>query len=878
MASIFTSLLRLEKPGKGDYLNNWQQPYNTLVDLIEEAVAGSASITATSGTVTLSTNNGATDEARKQVIYVNGALTGNLTVLVPNSQKRYTVVNRTTGAFTTTVAPVGFPAGGITLAANRMGEVYADGSGAVIFISPPALPNGTIDPSTLPAASTTLAGVTRYATPAEISTGTSTTTTMTTADIKAGLAAAGGTPGANSIANSQLAQAPAGTLKGNLTGATANEADNTLAAVGTALAADSAAMTNLTAGLPVMGASGAAHAKGLVPDPGATAGTTKFLREDATWQAATPGTNSVTNAMLAQAPANTVKANLTGATANETDATMLQLGTALAADTTAITTLANGIPVMGASGAAHAKGLVPDPGATAGTTRFLREDGTWQTTAGGASQWTTNGSDIYYNAGNVGVGTTTPADKIEVAGGSLRVPGGSTTNGIKFGTAVTVKNETQALIRQQATNAADTASYHLTPATDSPTGSTISEVTIGATASQAFGGNYQRWSFTQLGTAYNNVAGIYGEFGGTRTPTEFIWNYGYESPPGTFTSTEPMRLMVGANLGAVGFSLNQAPRNAIQLTPINPTAAGTVDSHAIVMDAKAFDTSVHVNRWRVKVTATSNAGASRWDLLSKLDGAAEGTRLSVTDAGNVGVGTTSPVMKLHVAGISFSGSGIDYTAGIDPANNAIGNGSLLFGKTQNNSYPIVQASSNLPINVNPTGFSGFNMGSTATISAPVHATASSAGPAVSVNGRAADNSAEVNFYDNTGATNYAKTLVSPTEYRQASNGAVISTWYTGGAERVRLDSTGNLGVGTTAPGSKLDVKGTVRLSGATSGFVGLAPAAAAGSTTYTLPSADGTAGQVLSTDGAATLSWQTAPTQTNNTDRKSTRLNSSHRT
>jgi hypothetical protein len=66
---------------------------------------------------------------------------------------------------------------------------------------------------------------------------------------------------------------------------------------------------------------------------------------------------------------------------------------------------------------------------------------------------------------------------------------------------------------------------------------------------------------------------------------------------------------------------------------------------------------------------------------------------------------------------------------------------------------------------------------------------------------------------------------------------------------------GNVGVGTTAPGSALDVKGTLRLSGSTSGYVGFAPAAAAGSTTYTLPAADGAANQVLSTDGAGSLSW-----------------------
>ena len=70
-------------------------------------------------------------------------------------------------------------------------------------------------------------------------------------------------------------------------------------------------------------------------------------------------------------------------------------------------------------------------------------------------------------------------------------------------------------------------------------------------------------------------------------------------------------------------------------------------------------------------------------------------------------------------------------------------------------------------------------------------------------------------------------------------------------------SGSNIGIGKTNPGSALDIKGTLRLSGSTSGYVGLAPAAAAGSITYTLPAADGTSGQVLSTNAAGVLSWQT---------------------
>jgi len=40
------------------------------------------------------------------------------------------------------------------------------------------------------------------------------------------------------------------------------------------------------------------------------------------------------------------------------------------------------LPVFGASGTAHAEGAVPDPGATTGATRYLREDGTWDVPGG----------------------------------------------------------------------------------------------------------------------------------------------------------------------------------------------------------------------------------------------------------------------------------------------------------------------------------------------------------------------------------------------------------------------------------------------------------------------------------------------------------------
>lgn len=53
--------------------------------------------------------------------------------------------------------------------------------------------------------------------------------------------------------------------------------------------------------------------------------------------------------------------------------------------------------VFGASGTNHAAGLVPDPGATAGTTKFLREDGTFAVPAGGGASSLGSVSGVTYD-------------------------------------------------------------------------------------------------------------------------------------------------------------------------------------------------------------------------------------------------------------------------------------------------------------------------------------------------------------------------------------------------------------------------------------------------------------------------------------------------
>lgn len=74
------------------------------------------------------------------------------------------------------------------------------------------------------------------------------------------------------------------------------------------------------------------------------------------------------------------------------------------------------------------------------------------------------------------------------------------------------------------------------------------------------------------------------------------------------------------------------------------------------------------------------------------------------------------------------------------------------------------------------------------------------------------------------------------------NGATV-------ANRLSLFSNGNLEM---SDGGKLFIQG------ATNGYTALGAPATGSNITYTLPGADGTSGQVLSTNGSGTLSWATA--------------------
>lgn len=111
------------------------------------------------------------------------------------------------------------------------------------------------------------------------------------------------------------------------------------------------------------------------------------------------------------------------------------------------------LPLFIASGASHATGLVPDPGAIAGTTNFLREDATWAVPPGGGG---TSFQNLQRQTTIIADGQTTT---FGILGDALIFGGQS---GFTAQIATTTTNNRGASIEETATSSATTTFLHST--------------------------------------------------------------------------------------------------------------------------------------------------------------------------------------------------------------------------------------------------------------------------------------------------------------------------------------------------------------------------------------------------------------------------------
>ena len=130
MASTYSSNLRLELIGTGEQQGTWGSTTNSnLGTLLEQAIGGYESITVSdAGDTTLTTANGASDQARNMTLNLSGTITATRNVICPSAEKIYIVKNATTGGFAVTFKVTGQT--GVSIPNGSTAIFYVDGTDA----------------------------------------------------------------------------------------------------------------------------------------------------------------------------------------------------------------------------------------------------------------------------------------------------------------------------------------------------------------------------------------------------------------------------------------------------------------------------------------------------------------------------------------------------------------------------------------------------------------------------------------------------------------------------------------------------------------------------------------------------------------------------
>jgi hypothetical protein len=134
MAASYTTSLKLTLPADGD--TNWGTVVNNgITSLVDSSVAGTTTVVfTTSADYTLTSSNGATDEARKMFLNFTGTPGAAANVICPAVSKLYFVSNNTTGGFAITLKTAAGT--GISVASGISTVLYCNGTNVVYAVTP----------------------------------------------------------------------------------------------------------------------------------------------------------------------------------------------------------------------------------------------------------------------------------------------------------------------------------------------------------------------------------------------------------------------------------------------------------------------------------------------------------------------------------------------------------------------------------------------------------------------------------------------------------------------------------------------------------------------------------------------------------------------
>jgi hypothetical protein len=279
-----------------------------------------------------------------------------------------------------------------------------------------------------------------------------------------------------------------------------------------------------------------------------------------------------------------------------------------------------------------------------------------------------------------------------------------------------------------------------------------------------------------------------------------------------------------SNASGTGIFTIASPNSNTNRTLTLPDATGTINTSGAVNEVPTGTVSAP----SITFTGDTNTGifSPAADTIAFAEGGVESMRID--SSGRVGIGTSAPVSGSRLAvvggGTQISGgtsaqagfrfqvsSGVATITGINNDNNAFNPIAFYTGASE---AARIDSSGNVGIG-------------TSSPTSPLNVVSASSSLAIAINGRSSDNLGAMYFYANNGSTQHATITASATEFRLSSvPAAAVQTFYTNATERMRIDSSGNVGIGTSSPSNRLHVSNAIQ-TGSNPDSVGVLMGAAA---------------------------------------------------